>query len=81
MMKDFKKAQKIVLEMCTFHGVHQEWLTSGMRTKTMGAFRQAVVRRLHKETRLSWREIGLLCGYTERAALSRKPETPSYAPP
>jgi len=77
MMKDFKKAQKIVLELCIHWGIHQEWLTSGRRTKTMGAFRQAVVKRLHQETRLSWREIGLLCGYKERAALSRKPETPS----
>ena len=71
-MKSFKKAQKIVAMMCEAEGIPGEWLVGGLRTLTVARLRQSLVVRLRRDTHLSWREIGLLCGYSGRACISRK---------
>ena len=71
-MKSFKKAQKIVARSCQDVGIPGEWLVGGLRTPTVAKLRQALVVRLRRDTDLSWREIGLLCGYSGRACISRQ---------
>lgn len=72
MKRDYRKAQDMLLDAAALYGIRLEWLTGGRRTKTVSQFRQMMVRRFRQETDLSWREIGLLLGFKDRAALSGK---------
>lgn len=72
MKKDYRKAQMMLVDACALYGIRQEWLTSGRKTRHVSEFRQYMTKRLREETRLSWREIGLLLGNKERATLSKK---------
>jgi len=68
----FRIAEVIINIEALKNGISAEQLLHGPRTKTIGPARQELIRRLRAETDLSWREIGMMCGFKGRAYLSKK---------
>lgn len=58
----FNTARIIVQQECMRYGILEVRLLNGERTKTLALCRSECVRRMRKETTLSWAEIALMVG-------------------
>lgn len=58
----FNEARVIINQVCFQFGILPLLLEDGRKTRTFAQCRQAIVKRLRKETTLSWNEIATLIG-------------------
>ncbi|MBA7714491.1 hypothetical protein ES703_123516 [subsurface metagenome] len=74
-MEVFIEAKRIIETECAVRGLSPEALSSPLRTRTITNARQQIIKRLRKETDLSWREIAHVVGLKPGGRLlTRKPK-------
>ena len=61
-----RNARAIVEFECEKEGISVKDLWESGRTRTISAVRQRIIKRLRDETRLSWKEIGMLVGLSSK---------------